>query len=85
MHWRSLPYKKRRAILLRLLARDGWRCCICGLPIESLAVATVEHRRAQASGGGHDEGNLAPAHASCNYQRQDKTIIYGASSGRSFF
>lgn len=84
-HWRSLPYKRRRAILLRLLARDAWRCCICGLPIGSLAEATVEHKHPQARGGGHDEGNLGPAHATCNYQKQSKLLFVKSISGRSFF
>ena len=56
-YWQSLSKK--------ILARDSYICCICGLP----GADTVDHIKARANGGTDDEWNLRAAHRSCNSKK----------------
>ncbi|WP_368660360.1 HNH endonuclease [Kocuria sp.] len=85
VRWSQLPYRRRRSILLALLVRDDYVCCICGLKITELSDATVEHKQAQSKGGTHDTWNLGPAHATCNYSRGNRDVTSKVVHGASFF
>lgn len=57
-----------RAVVARLLERQGGRCIYCGRAI-SLADATAEHIIARSQGGSDDEANLAAACGPCNSRK----------------
>lgn len=76
MKWNQIPHRRRKAIKLQLAQRDGLNCCICGLNIESIEAATVEHKKKQRNGGTHELRNLGLAHAHCNYaDKHDETTM----------
>lgn len=50
----------------------GWRCYLCGAPLERKAVH-MEHRTPVARGGSNWPANLAPACAPCNAAKSYKT------------
>lgn len=56
----------------RILARDGGVCWICKQP----GATTVDHLIPRAAGGGHEDGNLAAAHLTCNSRRGAKTGVH---------
>ena len=47
---------------IRILARDGYVCGICGRD----GANSVDHIVARVHGGSHDDSNLRAAHAICN-------------------
>lgn len=48
----------------------GTRCHLCG----RMGATTADHIVPRSAGGSDDLMNLRPAHASCNYSRQDMPI-----------
>ena len=60
--------------------RDGWRCQLCGKPIDSALdypdprCATLDHIVPLSRGGSHQVDNLQAAHLSCNSSRQDTPL-----------
>lgn len=90
----SFKYKKRRSPrknawaskkVLKLIARDGNKCCWCGKECDPFVDAnakhraTVEHLTRLADGGTNEMGNLAVACRVCNNSRPvpkiDLTLI----------
>ena len=61
-----------------VVARDGWRCHLCGHPVDPDAVApnpgaaTVDHLLPLRRGGGDDEENVRLAHLVCNSFKRDR-------------
>lgn len=59
----------------RLAARDGWRCHLCGNPIDPGATrrkrATLDHVIPRSQGGGNGIENMRLAHSVCNNHRGD--------------
>jgi 5-methylcytosine-specific restriction endonuclease McrA len=72
----SIKHKGR--IAKKLAKRDGWRCWLCGEPIDRLLRApdrhakTLDHVVPQAKYGTDDIRNLRLAHARCNHERGTK-------------
>lgn len=58
-----------------IFARDGWRCGICGDPVNRHATVpehdapTIDHVMPLALGGAHVEGNVQCAHFICNVRK----------------
>jgi 5-methylcytosine-specific restriction endonuclease McrA len=74
-------YNTRRwhAVRRAVLERDGWRCQLCGEPIDPHAVprsprsATVDHVVPVLEGGAwYEPANLRAAHAVCNSTRANR-------------
>lgn len=74
-------YNSRRwhTVRLEVLARDGWRCQLCGEPIDPYAPprsprsATVDHIVAVLDGGSwYNLANLRAAHLVCNSTRANR-------------
>ena len=71
------------------LATYGTTCHLCGLP----GATTADHVVPKSKGGSDALCNLRPAHAHCNYSRQDRpltdlTVMFGlkpTSVGVGFF
>jgi HNH endonuclease len=63
----SLPPKRRRAVI----ARDGYVCGICVLPVEPTDVH-IDHIFPVALGGGDDLSNLRVTHSRCNIAKGAK-------------
>ena len=64
----SAIIRKRAAALLAL---GGFvPCIICGHSIRSMDELTIEHLASVGQGGSNVLGNLAPAHAKCNYGKR---------------
>jgi 5-methylcytosine-specific restriction endonuclease McrA len=79
---RALEAAKRRGAVTkrmppdtvrRLLAKQGWRCRICGGPIALGAKVHLDHRRPVSKGGRHEESNLRAVHPVCNMRRGNRT------------
>lgn len=78
---------KRRAVYeqgddidhLTLFELHGWTCWICKgtinryLRFPNFMAATVEHIIPISKGGTHTWDNVAPAHAKCNFEKNDST------------
>lgn len=58
-----------------LLKRQGSRCPCCFLPISSIALAEVDHSTPLAKGGLHEASNFMLAHAQCNKEKHNKTLL----------
>ena len=64
---------------LEVFERDGWRCGLCGLPIDpSLSyphpmMATLDHIIPVSKGGLHLLDNTQAAHARCNLSKGNRT------------
>ena len=70
----NLSGRRRRAMLDAVLARDGWLCCICGLPITP-GTESLQHKTPRSKGGAPlDPANLAPAHRTCNSAAGDRIV-----------
>lgn len=54
----------------QVLAEKGTRCHLCGAP----GADTADHVITRSRGGADTIENLEPAHGSCNFARQDKTM-----------
>lgn len=58
----------------------NWICVICGSSIDKNIrfpdenAATLEHIVPLSRGGKHEWSNVAPAHAKCNYDKDDKMM-----------
>lgn len=74
-------YNSRRwhTVRLEVLHRDGWRCQLCGEPIDqhapprSAMSATVDHVVAVVDGGSwYEPENLRAAHLICNSTRANR-------------
>src|SRR5574343_918997 len=58
-----------------LFERDGWRCRLCGVPVDREAkwpapgFATLDHIVPLAKGGSHTAANLQTAHLKCNVSK----------------
>lgn len=74
-------YNNRRwqTVRLEVLERDGWRCQLCGEPIDPHAPpksprsATVDHIVAVLDGGSwYNPANLRAAHLRCNSDRANR-------------
>lgn len=61
-----------RDVRLAIYDRDGWRCKLCGEPLDMTALPTdpnaptLDHVLPQAHGGTHHPDNLQAAHRGCN-------------------
>lgn len=55
----------RRAVVARLIERDGDDCWLCAKPMPETD-RTIEHKLAQSLGGGDEFTNLALTHGECN-------------------
>lgn len=76
-------YRGRRWITVRaaVLERDGWRCQLCGEPIDPYLppgshddAGTADHIIPVLAGGAwHDPANLRAAHVRCNRARANAT------------
>jgi hypothetical protein len=58
----------------KLLKRDGFGCCFCGLPLGD--DMTIEHWLSRSRGGTNEPGNLALAHNRCNAIAADVPIMH---------
>jgi len=83
---------KRRAVLLaafvedvkplRVYARDGWRCHICGLKVDKRLAGThqrgptLDHLIPLSKGGQHSYDNVALAHRVCNTKKNAKDVSF---------
>ncbi|ATS93083.1 HNH endonuclease [Gordonia phage Patio] len=56
----------------RALRRSRGRCFYCG---ERSSKLTVEHIIPLSRGGRHSIGNIVPACPTCNYQKQNRTVM----------
>lgn len=74
-------YNNRRwhVVRLEVLERDGWRCQLCGEPIDRHATprspksATVDHIVSVLDGGSwYNPANLRAAHLVCNSVRANR-------------
>lgn len=54
-----------------IIARDGLKCHICGLPVKRDEIS-LDHLIPISKGGPHASWNLAISHRLCNYSRSDK-------------
>ena len=65
-----------------LLARDGWRCGLCGgsLQGEDQSDIHVDHIKPVSKGGDSRPDNLQPAHAHCNKSKSDRELHFMRSS-----
>lgn len=71
--------RRWRTVRLEVLERDGWRCQLCGEPIDQHAPprsprsATVDHVVAVLDGGSwYNPANLRAAHLICNSTRANR-------------
>jgi len=64
--------RRRRAMVDRLLARDGDECFFCLDPLGD--DITLEHIKGWAIGGSNRPNNLALAHGDCNWATKDLTV-----------
>lgn len=69
---RRLRGHRRRAMVDRLLARDGDECFFCLAPLGD--DITLEHIKPWAIGGSNRPKNLALAHGDCNWATKDLTV-----------
>src|SRR5215831_10857155 len=58
-----------------LFEKQGGVCLLCAQRIESAEVGQVDHLIPLAKGGRDDKSNLALAHAQCNKEKHNKTIL----------
>jgi 5-methylcytosine-specific restriction endonuclease McrA len=64
-----------------LMARDGWRCQLCRLPIDPRLsgrhkwAKSVDHIVPKARGGGDEASNLQAAHLQCNRVKGTRDIV----------
>ena len=64
---------------LEVFERDGWRCGLCGLPIDPALnyphsmMATLDHIVPVSKGGLHTLENSQAAHARCNLSKGNRT------------
>jgi hypothetical protein len=62
----------------KVYARDGWRCQLCGQPVQRDKVVphpdapTLDHIVPLAAGGDHSYANTQLAHFRCNYLKGDR-------------
>ncbi|WP_425313196.1 HNH endonuclease [Microbacterium esteraromaticum] len=62
--------------------RDGWRCQLCGDPVDMTAdthaptAPTLDHITPRSRGGSDDPKNLRLAHRGCNARRQSAVDEY---------
>jgi predicted nucleic acid-binding Zn ribbon protein len=69
---------KEKISIFAIAARDGWKCSICGRPINkdldrnSKWAATIDHIVPLSKGGKHNWSNVRLAHRSCNSKKGDK-------------
>lgn len=69
---KSPPAKKGRTA--RVIARDGFRCWLCGRELAPARV-TVDHIVSRERGGSNKPGNIALAHERCNRAKGDSLLI----------
>ena len=85
---RRANYQKRRALKNAVPAadiaphevygRDGWRCGLCGEPIDSSVKwpdplsASLDHILPLSKGGHHIPENVQAAHLSCNVRKGNR-------------
>ena len=61
----------KREMRERLAKRDGWRCRICGMALDS-DTATIDHIRRLKDGGGWKLKNMRLTCEQCNKARERK-------------
>ena len=67
---------------LRVYARDGWRCHICGLKVDQRLSGlhqrgpTLDHLIPLSKGGQHSYDNVALAHRVCNTKKHAKNVSF---------
>lgn len=71
--YHQLSGAQRARLTDRIWERDGAVCHICRLPV-ARRDASLDHIIPVSRGGVTIEDNLALAHRSCNYARQDKPL-----------
>jgi 5-methylcytosine-specific restriction endonuclease McrA len=60
---------------LKVFERDGWRCGICGIPVDKTLrdrnpmMASLDHIMPMALGGGHTYINTQCSHLRCNIKK----------------
>lgn len=75
-------YWVNNAIRLTVYHRDGYRCQLCGEPVDMCAdtnaplAPTLDHIVPRARGGNDTEGNLRLAHRQCNVARGSDIPTY---------
>lgn len=76
----GVPYEPVNA--LRVFARDGWRCQICGRATPEMARGTrksnapeLDHRIPLSKGGGHLYGNVQCACRACNISKGNASSV----------
>lgn len=62
--------RKAQELTAATLAAHGTVCHLCGRD----GATTADHVLPRSAGGADTLGNLRPAHASCNYARQDTPL-----------
>lgn len=77
--WHDVSPRIRRRLMWQVLARDGWRCHLCGGSIrpgtpDHREELTLDHLVPVSKGGSHTLDNLAPAHHSCNSRRGSRSL-----------
>lgn len=63
------------AVKRGLLKRQAGICPCCFRPILSIDLAEVDHATPLAKGGIHDPSNFMLAHAQCNKEKHNKTLV----------
>lgn len=66
--------KAWETIRLSVLNRDGWRCAVCGKPLEGQD-ATVDHIVPKAAGGRDELSNLISMCRKCNGIKSDALVL----------
>lgn len=70
-----------RIVASEIFARDGWRCGVCGEPVDDSLVypdprsASLDHIVPLSKGGAHSPGNVQLAHLSCNVAKRDRVSL----------
>ena len=76
----SLTVRPSGVSLLDVVARDGWVCWLCNMPVDeslprtSRMGATVDHVVPLAKGGSDELDNLRLAHWICNNKKSDRLV-----------
>ncbi len=74
-HYRDAEYRHNRTTLIRRAWRLRENCWLCGQPFKAKGDITADHKRPLCQGGTHALDNLAPAHKSCNNNRDHSKDI----------
>ncbi len=62
------------ALAEQVLALHGWRCALCGQPIQQENDLTFDHKIPFSKGGLTVLSNLQPAHRSCNTRKRNGNL-----------